>query len=315
MPRQLRIEFENATYHILNRGDRREDIFWNDGDRQLFLDTLVEACAKTHWQIHAYCLMRNHFHLIIETPQPNLVAGMRWFLSTYTARFNRRHNLFGHLFSGRYKSLLVDADHGDYFRIVCNYVHLNPARAGILRLNQPLRDYRWSSFPHYLKRPNQRPKWLHTDRLFSNMDILKDTPAARANFEQATEKYRHTEPSDTYSSIRRGWYYGLKQFRDQVLQRLAKPVTSSHHASERHETDLQRAERIISKELAKISWQETELAHHRKGDPHKIKIAQCLRAQTPLSLSWIATRLGIGTRNHLAFLLYRYQQGNKKSVQ
>src|SRR5262249_6221493 len=115
MARRLRVEFPGAIYHLMNRGDRREDIFRDDQDRQRFLETLGEACAKTNWQVHAFCLMGNHFYLVAETPQPNLVAGMKWFLGTYTSRFNRRHKLVGHLFSGRYKSLLVGGE-GGYLR-------------------------------------------------------------------------------------------------------------------------------------------------------------------------------------------------------
>ena len=127
MPRKLRLEYEGAIYHLMNRGDRKEDIFVDDPDRQRFLETLGEACQKTGWQIHAYCLMRNHFHLVVETLRANLSSGMQWFLGTYTARFNRRHMLFGHLFSGRYKSLIVDGSGDGYLKTVCDYVHLNPA--------------------------------------------------------------------------------------------------------------------------------------------------------------------------------------------
>ena len=109
MPRQLRIQYEGAIYHLMNRGDRREPIFKDDADRKRFLETLGEACAKTEWQVHAYCLMGKHFHLVVETPQGNLVAGMKWFLGTSTSRFNWRHKLFGHLLSGRYKALGVMA--------------------------------------------------------------------------------------------------------------------------------------------------------------------------------------------------------------
>src|SRR6266478_3646521 len=93
MARKVRIEYPGAIYHVMNRGDRREPIFKDDADRRRFVETLAEACAKTGWQVHAYVLMPNHFHLVVETPQPNLVAGMKWFLGTYTSRFNRRHNL------------------------------------------------------------------------------------------------------------------------------------------------------------------------------------------------------------------------------
>ena len=108
MARKLRIQYPGAIYHIMNRGDRREPIFKDDHDRTGFLETLGEVCVKTGWLVHAFCLMNNHFHLVIETPQANLVAGMKWFLGTVTARFNRKHKLFGRLFSGRYKALVVD---------------------------------------------------------------------------------------------------------------------------------------------------------------------------------------------------------------
>jgi REP element-mobilizing transposase RayT len=106
--RKLRVEYPGAIYPVMNRGDRREAIFRDDRDRELFLETLGEACRKTGWAVQAWCLMSNHFHLVVETPQANLVGGMKWFLGTYTSRFNRRHKLFGHLFSGRYKALIVD---------------------------------------------------------------------------------------------------------------------------------------------------------------------------------------------------------------
>ena len=105
MARKLRVEYAGALHHVVNREDRSEPIFLDDCDRCTFLETLEQACQKTAWEVHAYCLMSNHFHLVVETPQGNLVVGMKWFLGTYTSRFNRRHKLFGHLFSGRYKAL------------------------------------------------------------------------------------------------------------------------------------------------------------------------------------------------------------------
>src|SRR6266568_8232934 len=182
MARKLRIQYPGAVYHVMNRGDRRESIFHDDADRQWFIETLGEACGKTGWQVHAYCLMPNHFHLVLETPQPNLVAGMKWFLGTYTGRFNRRHNLSGHLFSGRYKSLIVDGSSGGYLRSVCDYVHLNPARVrgrGMLRGDQRLKRFAWSSWPAYLVAPSKRPAWLRVDRLLGEWGIPKDSRAGR----------------------------------------------------------------------------------------------------------------------------------------
>ena len=137
MARKLRIQSEGAIYHVMNRGDHREDIFRSDKDRELFIETLGQACGKTDWQIHAWCLMSNHFHLVVETPKANLVDGMKWLLGTYTSRFNRRHKLFRHLFSGRYKSLFVDGSGNGYLKTVCDYVHLNAARAKLLAIQRP----------------------------------------------------------------------------------------------------------------------------------------------------------------------------------
>src|SRR2546422_6417108 len=169
MARKVRVEYKGALYHLMNRGDRREPIFRDDSDRQLFLETLAEACAKTDWQVHAYCLMSNHFHLVVETPQANLVAGMKWLLGTYTGRFNRRHKLVGHLFSGRYKSLIVDGSGNGYLRTVCDYVHLNPVRAKLLQPEEPLQKFGWSSYPEYLKRAAKRPEWLRVDRVLGEL--------------------------------------------------------------------------------------------------------------------------------------------------
>src|SRR6266540_6014402 len=163
--RKLRVEYAGAIYHVMSRGDRREPIFQDEADRQRFVETLGEGCERSGWQVHAYCLMPNHFHLVVETPQPTLVAGMKWFLGTYTGRFNRRHKLFGHLFSSRYKSLIVDGSGSGYLRTVCEYVHLNPVRAKLLTREAPLHSYRWSSYPWYVAGPGKRPVWLRVDRL------------------------------------------------------------------------------------------------------------------------------------------------------
>jgi REP element-mobilizing transposase RayT len=113
MPRKMRVQYAGAIYHVMSRGDRRENVFLDDVDRQDFLKTLAETCQKTGFQVHAYCLMPNHFHLVVETPDANLVAGMAWLLSTYTIRLNQRHQLSGHVFGGRYKALNVEGSgHG-----------------------------------------------------------------------------------------------------------------------------------------------------------------------------------------------------------
>src|SRR5882757_6235851 len=159
MPRKLRVEYPGAIYHVTNRGDRGQDIFADNSDRKNFLEMLAQACHKTGWQVLAYCLMPDHFHLVVETPQPNLVAGMKWMMGAYAIRVNRRHNQFGPLFTGRYKALIVDGRGKGYVRTVCDYVHLKPIRAGLLRPGQPLEAYRWSSYGEYLKGSRERWPW------------------------------------------------------------------------------------------------------------------------------------------------------------
>jgi len=207
----------------MNRGDRREPIFHDDDDRQRFIETLGEACGKTGWQVHAYCLMPNHFHLVVETPHPNLVAGMKWFLGTYTGRFNRRHKLFGHLFSGRYKALIVDSATPGYLKTACDYVHLNPVRARLLGPEALLRGYRWSSYKEYLKRASRRPAWLRVDRLLGEHGIAKDSPAGRRVFEQRMEEWQRQQGGPgVWTPLRRGWCLGEVAFRKELLAQVMR---------------------------------------------------------------------------------------------
>ncbi|HYG36443.1 MAG TPA: transposase [Clostridia bacterium] len=106
----------------MSRGDQRDDFYYEDVDRQDFLKTLAEVCQKTGFQVHAYCLMRNHFHLVVETPNAYLVSRMRWLLSSYTLRLNHRRKLCGHVFSGRYKALLMEGSGNSYLKTVCGAV-------------------------------------------------------------------------------------------------------------------------------------------------------------------------------------------------
>jgi len=300
MARKLRVQYPGAIYHVMNRGDRREPIFKDDQDRRRFLETLGEACDKTGWQVHAYCLMLNHFHLVLETPKANLVAGMKWFLGTYTSRFNRRHKLFGHLFSGRYKSLIVDGSGDGYLRTVCDYVHLNPVRAKLLRPEQPLQEYRWSSYPEYLKRARQRPAWLRMDRVLGELGIRRDDRAGRQHFAQAMEGRRGKDQPGDWKPVRRGWFLGGAQLREQVLEMMGSGMGKHHSGEEKRETDEQKAERLVQEELQKHRWTERDLEKHRKTDAIKVKMAARLRARTVMTLDWIAQRLEMGCQHTVA---------------
>ena len=300
MARKLRVEYPGAIYHVMNRGDRREPIFKDDADRKRFLETLAEACVKTEWQVHAYCLMQNHFHMVVETPQANLVAGMKWFLGTFTSRFNRRHRLFGHLFSGRYKSLVVEGSGDGYLRTVCDYVHLNPVRAKLLTPEQSLGDYRWSSYREYLQTPGKRPGWLRMDRLLGELGIGRDDAAGRRRFAEAMEERRGRDEPAEWKSVRRGWFLGAAELKEQLLEQMGTEMGPHHGGAEKRESDDQKAERIVTSELRKRHWTEQDLWQRRKTDATKVKLALRLRRETVMTLDWIAERLNMGCRDTLA---------------
>ena len=149
---------------------------------------------------------------------------------TCTARFNRRHKLFGHLFSGRYKSLVVDAASPGYLRTVCEYVHLNPVRAKWLRLEEPLRGYRWSSRPAYLERPERRAPWLRVERVLAEMGIPKDSAAGRQQFERVMEERRALDQPEEYGRVRRGWCWGEEAV--ELLAQVEERRGASHYGAE-----------------------------------------------------------------------------------
>ena len=136
MARPIRVEYPGAVYHVMARGNRGEAIFRDEEDRRCFLDTLTKASEKTGWRIHSCVLMGNHYHLLVETAEGNLVAGMKWLPGAYTQRYNGRHKVFGHLFQGRYQAVIVAGQEAMYFPVVRTYIHLNPARAKLIRVGE-----------------------------------------------------------------------------------------------------------------------------------------------------------------------------------
>lgn len=304
MPRKLRMEYPGAIYHVVNRGDRREDIFKDDLDRERFLSTLEEACQKTEWQVQAWCLMRNHFHLVIETPQANLVAGMKWLLGVYTKRFNIRHKFCGHVFAGRYKALLVEGSGDGYLRTVCDYVHLNPARARLIAPEARLESFRWSSYPAYLLPPRRRPRWLRVDRLLGEKGIGRDDAAGRKEFSRQMERRRRQEDGADFAAVRRGWCLGSEEFRRELLAAAAERVGASHYGADRRETGEEKAGRILREELRRRGWKEEDLPGWRKGDKVKVVLARRLRRETTMSLKWIARRLHMGSWTYVSNLLH-----------
>ena len=312
MPRKLRVQYPGAMYHVMSRGDRREEIFLDDVDRQDFLKTLAEACQKTDWQVHAYCLMPNHYHLVLETPNANLVTGMAWLQSTYTIRLNHRHKLFGHVFSGRYKAQLVEGSGNGYLRTACDYVHLNPVRAGLLQPRERLLAYPWSSFGAYLAAAAHRPEWIRVDRLLAEHGIQRDSAEGRQEFERRMEARRLEEAGpESLKALRRGWYLGSEAFRQELLESIEGKLGQHHSGELRRESAEAKAERIMAAELKRLGWTEADLAARRKSDPLKLAIATRLRKETTLSLKAIAERVQLGTAKGANTNLHKWMRAQR----
>lgn len=299
MARKLRIQFPGALYHLLSRGDRREAIVRDDVDRARFIETLSEACGKTGWKVLAFSLLSDHFHMLLTTPKPNLVEGMKWFLGTYTARFNRRHRTCGHLFSGRYKSQMIDPGFPGGVAGAADYIHLNAARAGLVVPGQPLQAFGWSSYPEYLRPAVARPVWLDTAPVFRDAGLADDV-AGRNKFRDRTEERRTSGTDELWQAWRSGWCVGGEGFRKKLLEQLHEGTEPGSQAGVVWRASVEEhAEKLIARELAARGWSEAELATMLKTDPGKLAIARQIRKETTLPLTWIAARLHMGSRNTL----------------
>jgi REP element-mobilizing transposase RayT len=205
--RPLRIEFPGACYHVTSRGDRQETIYEDNLDRLKFLDVLEEVITSYNWLCHAYCLMGNHYHLVVQTPDGNLSKGMRQLNGVYTQLSNRRHERVGHLFQGRYQGILVDEK--AYLLELGRYVVLNPVRAGLV--NHPA-QWAWSSYRAMMD-PARKPEWLSTGPLLSHFS--KHRP-------EAVQKYQRfvaqgSGEGTIWDHLNRQIYLGDDEFVDRIL--------------------------------------------------------------------------------------------------
>ena len=212
MSRPLRLECPDALYHLTSRGDRREDIYEDDTDRRNFLEVLSSVIEQFNWECYAYCLMSNHYHLLVQTPEANLSKGMRQLNGVYTQAYNRRHNKTGHLFQGRYKSILVDEE--SYLLELSRYIVLNPVKAGMVeRVDQ----WKWSSYQATVNEA-VAPEWLAIDYLLSQFSVQRKT---------AIRKYKTfvqdgLKRGSIWSELNNQIYLGDQDFINRVQQNLGE---------------------------------------------------------------------------------------------
>lgn len=306
MPRKQRIEYPGAVYHVISRGNYRKELFLNHGTGAAFEDCLFETVERCGWKLHAYVIMSNHYHLALETPEPNLVMGMKWLQSTFATRFNRFRMERGHVFQGRYKAILIGEDRP--LLGLVDYVHLNPVRAGICPLPK-LADYALSSYPKYFRR-TIREGLCRED--FLSILGAPNTVAGMRRYAKHLELREEGDPKRRDALARRycrGWFIGAKEEK----KALEKDLREKHpdvvwEGSGLKELNEAMWEGLVEQAIAAAGKTETDLRSDRKGAPWKAKIARELRIRTTAGNPWIAKRLNMGHPSRVTNLIREHSK-------
>jgi len=240
MARPLRIQFEGALYHVTSRGNARQDIFLDDEDRSAFLEVLGEAVTRYGWICHGYCLMSNHFHLLIETPSPNLSRGMQFLNGVYTQKFNRHHRRFGHVLQGRYKAILVEKE--SHLLELARYIVLNPVRAGAAR---SAKDWPWSSY-RATSGQADAPGFLATDWILSQFDSQRER-AVRA-YRKFVRQGRGVE---VWESLRAGCLLGTEAFVEAIRPALLEQPLNQNVLRKEHDAARPTLEKLFANVTSK----------------------------------------------------------------
>lgn len=294
------MESEGGVYHVLNRGNYRSDIFRGEKTKQAFLDCLAEACEKTGWRIHAWCLMSNHYHLAISTPKANLVDGMSWLQGTFAARFNGLRGERGHLFQGRYKSLVVDPDGG--LGPLCHYIHLNPVRAKLREVAE-LSAYRWASVS-WLLEPKRRPAWYDPVPALIHAGELADTPAGRRKYLEYLAWLAEDEPArkeQRFEAMSKGWVIGTGDFTKALVRENRELIGQGRKIAD----GLQAAREEVWQEqldqlLRKLRRPSGDIALTGKSADWKLAIASVMKARTTVTNRWLAGALRMGNLHEVS---------------
>lgn len=273
MARPIRVEFPGAVYHVMARGNERRAVFRDDQDRQRFLETIGEMVDQFGVLVHAFCLMPNHYHLLLETPQANLSQAVGWLQVTYTVRFNRRHRRSGHLFQGRFKAQLVEAD--GYAQWLVEYIHLNPVRphrkGGLIEVGraEELEAYGWSSHRDYAGGRRKPPIWLSlTWRRYWGRTVAEAQAGYRRRIREIFEKREVDSP---WTEMRNGLVLGG----DALWQQVKAAVSGRSGAEEMIWTKaadasnrLERVRKLTEDETDKWIriWALVRLAGQRQSD-------------------------------------------------
>lgn len=314
MSRKLRFEYPGAIYHVLNRGNYRHWIFESDGAKHSFLKSLSETCDHAGWKLHAYVLMGNHFHLALETPEPNLSEGMRVLQSKFAIRFNRYRKETGRLFQGRFRSIVIE----DSERLVwlCHYIHLNPVRAGICPMSE-LKHYSYGSY-WYLRRPSRRPIYLEMETCLKGAGGLKDTPYGRNKYEAYLNWLQEDDAQQkavNFDKMSKGWVMGTKSFKQGLLkdekQMGAAIKLGTNEAREARELAW---ELRLKDCLIFLGSNQKAVRSEAKSVPWKVAIATHLKTRMLCRNGWLGEHLSMGSESGVSRLTSQGASGTRKEV-
>jgi len=277
MARALRLSFENAFYHITARGIRKENIFYSDKDKKVFMDKINETFDKYSFVLHAYCLMDNHYHLFIKTPFANISQGMHYLNTSYANWFKAKHKLIGAIFQGRYKSILVDKD--SYALVLSAYIHLNPLRAGMV---ENIEDYPFSSFLDYIGKRNPFIKGLDMSLILNKFSN---------NPEEAKMKYKQfvIENTDLKNPLERS-YKNIALGSEKFIEKIKNKIDSlgkNREVSHIKNVSLPSKERIIDIISKQFNVEKDVIFEKRKGNIYRKLTLYFLKKYSSLSLKQI----------------------------
>ena len=306
MPRRRRIQYEGALYHVINRGNYRLPVFGSPGAARAFETTLAAASAMHRWRIHAYAVMRNHFHLALETPRPNLAAGMHWLESTFATRFNRFRSERGHVFQGRYQSLLIE-DTAALFRVI-NYIHLNPVAAGLVE-PRAVADFRWSSLRRLARGP--RPCWLVAEVPLQQLG-LRDTPSDWQTYRRYLETLAgdpEEQQRQAFDQLSSGWAIGTIGWKRALAREYANlQLDVGLSAGGVQELNEARWADALATALRDAGRTVSELEPTPRVASWKIAVAATLRRDAAAPFGWIARKLKVANLNTLRSSVRRSRQ-------
>ena len=301
-------------YHVINRGNYRRDVFESAGTAKAFEATLDEACERHKWKLHAYVILRNHYHLAVETPEPNLVDGMHWLQSTFATRFNRLRSERGHLFQGRYQALLIE-DAAALARVV-DYIHLNPVRAGIVRPEQ-VAAFRWSSLVRFTRR--DRPAWMVAEEWLGSLGFEDSAQGWRgyvaALWELGADEARQKELG--LDGLSRGWAIGSAGWRKAVARdHVHLKLDAGYAPDEIGEVKEARWRERLDAWLRDAGKTQDDISRDPKGALWKLDAAAAMRGDVGAPHRWIAEELQMGSPHAVRSYLSRrrYQRNQQTSA-